>query len=487
MTFAPQLALLISALVAVITLSNWRYGLLSIIAIGVLQDVLRKLTPGAPPYYIVWSMAIFGLVAATALGRNALGAIRELWMGDNTLRRAFYLYFFIVVVQCLHSLVRWGSPIVPLFGVIFYLGPVLALLVVIGFAKQELWLNRFIKTYLVIMVPVCLTVYFSLLFKDVVPVLRDVGSFLGNELIIYDVGTILYSYPGLLRVGEIAAFHAAVCCAFLSVLMLEKSGWMSGRFWYAVLIILLVGAIVLTGRRKMLMALCVFWVFQFYFLSVFRRGISRQLIAILLMGLVFAVGIGFFGEGESSLYLQRGSTVFAGLDERLPTAIDLFLSALDRSGGMGLGAGVAAQGARFAGIDNSDLVGGSSESGLGLLVVELGLPGFLIILWLLFNLARVCMSKMKAVAATDDHLLLYTVSLASLLLANMATFAVATQLYGDYFVLITLGIVAGMFYSTITRANKKRALRIALLIRMSAQGGHQSPSTKELSHDGMAE
>lgn len=467
MTYAPVLALLISALVVVITMNNWRYGLLSIIAIGVLQDVLRKLTPEVPPYYIVWSMAIFGIVAVIALSRNALGGVRDLWMGDNTLRIAFYLYFFIVSVQCLHSLIRWGSPIVPLFGAIFYLGPVVALLVVIGFARQELWLDRFIKTYLVIMVPVCLTVYLSLLFKDAVPMLRDVGSFLGRELIIYDVGTILYSYPGLLRVGEIAAFHAAVCCAFLSMLLLQKRGWMSGRLWYAMLIILLVGAIILTGRRKMLMALCIFWVLQFYFLSFMRRGMSRQLIAILVTGLVFSIGIGFFGEGETSLYLQRGSTVFAGLNERLPTAFNLFSSAIGRSDGLGLGAGVAAQGARFAGIDNSMLVGGASESGLGLLVVELGLPGFFIVLWLLINLARVCMSKMKAVSEIDDHLLLYTVSFAALLLANMATFAVATQLYGDYFVLITLGVVAGMFYSTINLAMKQRAKRIALLINLS--------------------
>lgn len=466
---APLIAVILTAMVALLTLGNWRYGLLCIIVIGVMQDVLRKLTPEAPPFYIVWSMLAFGFVAAVALGRNALGSLRELWMGDDTLKVAFYLYFLVVIVQCLHSLLRWESPLVPLFGLIFYLGPVVALLVVIGFAKQEIWLNRFIGTYLLIMVPVCLTVYLSLLFKDSVPVLRDVGSFLGNQLVIYDVGTVLYSYPGLLRVGEIAAFHAAVCCAFLSMLMLGKTGWLRGRLWYALLIIALVGAIALTGRRKMLMALCIFWVLQFYFLTALRGGASRQAVVILVLGLVFSVAIGLAGESETSLYLQRGSTVFSGMDERVSTAINLFLSAIDRSSGVGLGAGIAAQGARFAGIDNSLFVGGSSESGIGLLVVELGIPGFIIIVWLLFNLARVVVAKLKAVARIDDHLLLYAVSFAALLLANMATFSVATQLYGDYFVLITLGVVAGMLYSTINRGIRKRALYIAILAQVSAR------------------
>ncbi|MCB1702340.1 MAG: hypothetical protein H6985_05995 [Pseudomonadales bacterium] len=469
MVSAPLIAVILTAMVALLTLGNWRYGLLCIIVIGVMQDVLRKLTPEAPPFYIVWSMLAFGFVAAVALGRNALGSLRELWMGDDTLKVAFYLYFLVVIVQCLHSLLRWESPLVPLFGLIFYLGPVVALLVVIGFAKQEIWLNRFIGTYLLIMVPVCLTVYLSLLFKDSVPVLRDVGSFLGNQLVIYDVGTVLYSYPGLLRVGEIAAFHAAVCCAFLSMLMLGKTGWLRGRLWYALLIIALVGAIALTGRRKMLMALCIFWVLQFYFLTALRGGASRQAVVILVLGLVFSVAIGLAGESETSLYLQRGSTVFSGMDERVSTAINLFLSAIDRSSGVGLGAGIAAQGARFAGIDNSLFVGGSSESGIGLLVVELGIPGFIIIVWLLFNLARVVVAKLKAVARIDDHLLLYAVSFAALLLANMATFSVATQLYGDYFVLITLGVVAGMLYSTINRGIRKRALYIAILAQVSAR------------------
>ena len=469
MVSAPLIAVILTAMVALLTLGNWRYGLLCIIVIGVMQDVLRKLTPEAPPFYIVWSMLAFGFVAAVALGRNALGSLRELWMGDDTLKVAFYLYFLVVIVQCLHSLLRWESPLVPLFGLIFYLGPVVALLVVIGFAKQEIWLNRFIGTYLLIMVPVCLTVYLSLLFKDSVPVLRDVGSFLGNQLVIYDVGTVLYSYPGLLRVGEIAAFHAAVCCAFLSMLMLGKTGWLRGRLWYALLIIALVGAIALTGRRKMLMALCIFWVLQFYFLTALRGGASRQAVVILVLGLVFSVAIGLAGESETSLYLQRGSTVFSGMDERVSTAINLFLSAIDRSSGVGLGSGIAAQGARFAGIDNSLFVGGSSESGIGLLVVELGIPGFIIIVWLLFNLARVVVAKLKAVARIDDHLLLYAVSFAALLLANMATFSVATQLYGDYFVLITLGVVAGMLYSTINRGIRKRALYIAILAQVSAR------------------
>ena len=110
MVSAPLIAVILTAMVALLTLGNWRYGLLCIIVIGVMQDVLRKLTPEAPPFYIVWSMLAFGFVAAVALGRNALGSLRELWMGDDTLKVAFYLYFLVVIVQCLHSLLLFERP-----------------------------------------------------------------------------------------------------------------------------------------------------------------------------------------------------------------------------------------------------------------------------------------------------------------------------------------------------------------------------------------
>ena len=62
------------------------------------------------------------------------------------------------------------------------------------------------------------------------------------------------------------------------------------------------------------------------------------------------------------------------------------------------------------------------------------------------------------IAEVDDTLLIQSVSYVALLLANAATFATATQLYGDYFVLITLGVLAGGLYACVYRASRRQLL-----------------------------
>jgi len=466
MSYAPLAALLITALVALTTLHNWRYGLLCIIGIGVLQDVLRKLTPAVPSYYLLWSMLMFMGVAVVAIARNELGSIRRLWFRDTQLESAFLLYLLLVLLHVVHSLVRWGSPVMPVFGLIFYLGPLLALWLVMAFARQPGWMERFIATYLCIMVPVSLTIYLSLLFHESIPVLRDVGSFLGQQLIIYDVGTILYSYPGLLRVGEIAAFHAAACAALLSMLLYQRNTARFKQLAYLALIVLLVGAIVLTGRRKMLMALSIFWVLQFVLLGVLRRGFTKRLLLVAALGLTFAVGIEVMSEGDSSaLYLERGTSVFGEVGARVDTSLMLFQSALGRSSWLGLGAGTASQGMRYTGIDMLRFVGGSSESGVGYIAVELGLPGIVVIAWLVWHLTRVLWKMLKRLAKAGDHNFLQAVTYTAFLVANLATFVTATQLYGDYFVLIVLGVFAGGLYAAIHNGVKKQLLLTYLLVQ----------------------
>ena len=445
------LVILFSAFVIGITLSNWRYGLLAVIPIGVLQDVLRKLTPGVPAYYILWSAALFALVVGTALSTSSL-RVRLLWLDDQRLKKAFNLFFLVILLQVGNALIRWGNPAVPVFGLVFYFGPFVALLAVIVFAQHPVWIQRFIRVYLCVMVPACLTVYLSKWFQGSVPIFKELGEFTGQRLMIYDVGSVLYSYSGLFRVGEIAAFHAATCAALLTILILKKNQLTGARVLYSILVALLIGAIILTGRRKMLMVLSIFWVVQMFLLAYPRYGMSRFTLSLLFLGLIISAGIGMFDQGESSLYLQRGKTVFSSVQGRAETAFSLFTSALSRSDGIGLGAGIASQGARYAGINNSRAVGGSSESGIGLLAVELGIPGILVIGWLLYCMGTFLWRKLQFIAHVHQELYLYSASFSALLIANLAAFSVATQLYGDFFVLIILGAIGGMLYALIYHA-----------------------------------
>ena len=433
----------ITLAIALLALADWRRALLGVIIVGVLQDALRKLTPGAPAFYIVWATAVYLAVIAIAMLSRSLPPLRSIYLHDHSVRNAWIAFFILIALQMLNALVRTGNPIVPLFGAVFYLGPPVAMLVAVGYFSGERQLRRFLGFYVLIFLPACLTVYLSPSFQDAWPVLRDVGTFTRSQLYIYDVGTILESYSGILRTGEIAAWHAATAAIFLVTLFLTAR---RRRHWLitTILVALMIGVIVLTGRRKMLMALSVFFVVQWALLAWLRKGMGKIAVVIILVGTLSSYSLTLLEPtSEANLYVQRSSTVFGEATGRVGLALDLMKWAFIRSGGLGLGAGTAAQGARYAGVDQSKQAGGSSEAGLGMIMAELGILGVIVCIWLLIAFCRNILRNLKVLASTEPRLALYQVSFFSFLFANMMTFTVDTQIYSDFFVLVILGTVAG--------------------------------------------
>lgn len=437
------LASIITLAIALLALADWRRALLAVIVVGVLQDVLRKLTPGAPTFYIVWATAVYLAVVAIAILGRSLPPLRTIYLHDRPVKNAWIAFFVLIALQMLNALVRTGNPVVPLFGAMFYLGPAAAMLVAYGYFSGEWQLRRFLGLYILILVPTCLTVYLSPTFQDAWPVLRDVGTFTGNQLIIYDMGNILQSYSGILRTGEVASWHAATAAIFLVTITLtarRRPKWLLT----AILVALMIGVIVLTGRRKMLMALAVFFVVQWALLAWLRKGMGKVAVLTTLVGILSSYSLTLLEPTSgANLYVQRSTTVFGDAAGRMGLALELMKSALIRSSGLGLGAGSAAQGTRHAGIEASKQVGGSSESGLGMLMVELGVPGVVMAFLLVAVVSRNILRNLKPLASLEPRLALYQVSFLSFLFANMMTFTVATQIYGDFFVLVILGTIAG--------------------------------------------
>jgi len=449
------LTALISLIAVGLILTDWRKALPLLFAIGILQDVFRKLTPDAPAAYIVWIGALFGLVALVAYSRGTLrGRWNGLALGNAGLRQAWSLFALVVVAQAVHAALRWGNPLIGVLGMIFYLGPLLALMVGMAYASTLNRIDRLLKTYVLIMAPAALTVYLAEHYGSQWLVLRDIGVQTGTQIIIFHGGQALESLSGVFRVGELAAWHAATSIAFMSILILRRpnllrligAGLLGG---------LLIGAIVLTGRRKMLMTLTIFFSFQWILLLLLRKGLTRLSGGALTFAFTLAVAFSFLGHDQGDMqratYVERGLSVYESTNERLDTTLDLIQSAWNRSGGIGVGAGVAGQGSRYAGGGDvaAQAVGGAAEAGLGFIIVELGLPGVLAMVWLVYRLGLRLWQGLRMLARVNPPLLIYAVSFAALLIANLSTFGVAVQLYSDYVVLITLGLVAGMLFSLV--------------------------------------
>ncbi len=441
----PLFTLLISALQALVTSANWRKGLLFVLLIGVLQDPFRKLAPGIPAYYMLWAAALFGVVFFLAWSQRSLGRMGYLALGDR--RLAFYgrLLLLLLLLHAVHAFLRWGSPVIPVLGMVFYMAPVIGLWVGMAYARSEVDIRRFLWFYALLYTMAVFTVYLSPDYKDIYPVLQEIGSFEGRELRIYDMGTVMYSYSGIFRVGETAAWHAATAAIFWIILAM-RSPSLAFRILVAVLVVALVGAIFLTGRRKMLMSLSLFIVLFSAILIFMRGGGGKVVVMMVILGVIGSFGLQLLEKDQhSSLYMQRGATVFSGVEERVGTSIKLFYSAINRAQGVGLGVGVASQGGRYAG-GGRPSVGGAGEAGIGQIVLEIGLLGLLLLVLLLWRLARRTWHLLLTLGNKNPSLQIYGAAFSAFILANVATYAVATQLYGDPFVLLMIGLTAGMLF-----------------------------------------
>jgi hypothetical protein len=411
------------------------------LAAGFLQDPLRKLETEHSVYFVLGAGIVFSFVMISAWSR--LGPRPSvIFANDRQLEQAWKLFFLVCVLQMIHTFVRWGNLYLVALGFISYFLPIGALLLGCYYARSMDNVERFLKTYCAIAVPWALTVYLSYWFGGDWDVLRDMGWFFGKELRIYDLGTVLRSNPGLFRVGEIAAWHAATAAALLIAFSMRRTTTFS-RLLFAVLVVALIGAIVLTGRRKMLVTIIIFAGSYSALLVYLRHGLTRNVFFLVLAAACGALII-VYNEPDTSqlLYVRHSVSVFEQLVDRGILAINLFFSGLWKFDLIGAGAGVSAQGSQYFG-GGVAIVGGSAESGLGKISTELGLPGLIAIVVLGSVLMRQLLRGARYASICTPHWNEVIVALLSLLIANMATFFVATQVYGDTFILLLLGFFTG--------------------------------------------
>ena len=448
-----KVAILIVIGACALAFRRWRDGFLLCVVVALVQDPLRKLVPGEPVYFVVLVGVVFGatwlsaLHAGVRLGPNA---IRGWW---RQVALPFSLFVAIVVLQAMHSYARFGSPVVTGIGLMAYLAPVFALALSYQFAVRFglRGMRRLYGLYALLVALWLATVYAEYLGLDSA-VLGEVGE----GLRIYDMGTVLKAYSGLFRSSEIAAWHGATL-ACLAFMLLTGQRLSLPRLAMAIAIVaFVVGLGVLTGRRKMLVEIAVFLLSYYALLTWFGRGKAKVSMAIFAgaVGVYLLVGSGFVldsGDDETrlplttdsryELYAKRGSTVAGDIPERFQ---ELGLApvqwAINSFGVLGAGIGTGSQGTQHFG---KTVNSGAAEGGLGKITMELGVPGLVTMLWLLAAFARYVWRLLEALSRASPGHARLAYGLVAYLVANAAAFSVATQAYGDLFVLLMLGWAAG--------------------------------------------
>jgi hypothetical protein len=460
-------------LTGLLTLLDWRKGLIMCVLMGVAQDPLRKLAPNQPVYYVVLVGGIFGIawLRAALIGVPLSPSVIVGW--KQNLKVPFSLFVFLVLVQAMHSFARYDSILMPGIGLLVWLAPIPAVLLAYQFAARRGLLA--IRSWMLVYIVVALISLSGVYLEYEGFQWRTLGE-IGEGQIIYDVGTVLKAYSGFYRASEIAAWHAAAIACFIFMLSVGKKPTVARVVSALMLIGLLISLGILTGRRKMLVEITVFISVYLFLVAWLQRGTARLAMAVLLAGAIGYIGIvGFVApdlvqhSASKSMHLEnaqriegyaaRGQSVFADLPARVnELGVQPVLWALDRYGWLGAGLGTGSQGTNAIGEANN-IDRGPSEGGLGKITMELGVPGLFMVAWLVIALARHVYRQIQTVAKLSPQHARMAFGLIAFLVANAATFSVATQAYSDLFILLILGWCLGFVLAMPVLATKGDGVR----------------------------
>ena len=442
-----ELAFSLVAVPVIWALAEWRLALLLCLSTAILQDPLRKLTPDQPVLFVAFVGAVFGAACVGAWARGNRLNLKSVLGRDRRLAIVFSIMLLLIVVQALNSYLRFDNLSLTLIGLATYILPIpaIALAYLLVFRQGEFRINQFMKWYIVCVTLALTTVCLEFLGYDW-PVLGQVGT----KLLIFDTatGAVLTPSSGLFRASEIAAWHAATAACFVLLVTLLRRITVRRLLTAVTFASVLIGIGILTGRRKIVMELVVFIGTYFILWAILEKRVGK--FAIIALTGAALVGYARFAselreevaiEGQSSnfsSYVERSQSVFHDAPSRfVALGIAPVMWAYDGFGLLGAGLGTGTQGALQFGGDAG--VAGVAEGGLGKITLELGVLGLCIIGWFGILLFRHFWQIMRAASRHSLRIGRLSFGLFSFLVANLATFSVATQAYSDFFILLILG------------------------------------------------
>jgi hypothetical protein len=435
-------------------IAEWRLALLLCLATAVLQDPLRKLTPQQSVVFVALVAVVFAAAWIAAWVRGVPLGPNSLFRRYRQLGMPLSLFALLIIVQACNSYLRFGNPMITGLGVLTYVLPIASIIFAyqLVFREGAFRIYQFMLWYIVLIGLALTTVYLETIYD--LPVLHQVGP----NLIIYDreTGAILHSFSGIFRAAEIAAWHAMTAACFVTVLALSRRTSLTRLLAAIIIVGLLIGIGILTGRRKIIMEFAVFASTYFILWITFEKGSSKLIVIPLTVAatIIYTSLAGVLREDDSlrpstesigySRYLARTESVFEDVPSRI---VELGLApimwAYDTYGLLGAGLGAGTQGTQYFGGGTADTGAAAAEGGLGKITLELGLPGLFVTGWLALSLFQLFWRTIRVASRHSRRMARLSFGLSSFLAANVAAFSVATQAYGDLFVLLILSWTLG--------------------------------------------
>lgn len=450
MTFL-LLLLLFAGLTLCLLSDDWKSGLLWTVAIGFAQDPIRKLTPGQPSLMVGLVLVAFLMCAFAVYQARRQFDLRYLFWTSPQLFDLIPFFVLLLFAQAVNSFVRFGSPPLVLIGLSFYVAPAIALWMGFHVGRDLSTLRNILLVYFLFSFVFAFTILLDFQGVDV-PAFKEVGS---GILITFEGGS-KSGASGLWRTSEIASWHLATAACFGIILAFSERD-VGKQILYLSMAVVFSVLSVTTGRRK---AQVLIFAFVGIYLLLFSRQASPASRERLIMSVLGGVGISYaivsmllldLLGSNYEIFLRRAFTARDELGVRVKDqGLTAFLKAFEVGGGFGLGLGAGTNLGNFnAGANRAAVrsLGYVAEGGGGRLVVELGLPGVLLIGWILTVSLQLLWRNFRLIRYLPSEEIGLLMGCLSFGLANLLFFFSAAQLYNDPFVLVLLGISIGPILS----------------------------------------
>jgi hypothetical protein len=446
----------------VIALQNWRVGLLLCIVAGILQDPIRKVTPGTPAYLVMAFVPIYAcmFIALFKERRVFRGFFRD-YPQSMTIAQLYFLTLAISSIQTL----TYGLQVVSAIavGLTFYVGWIPAFFLGFYFLREsyrelERPLIVFGALTSVMLVGVPLE-YLGLRFSE---------SWLGMVATTgewrrwYNDTQWVAMMSGFYRAPEIMAWHAATLVMVSIYLLVRRPAfapyWVMQAAWG-------LACVFLGGRRKMFFIVLIFGVLLLLLAESRRRG-GVFFYLVFVSAIVFFISILFV----DSRYLETAESGLVGANARIASHAVTGPSWLfGVVGPFGFGVGTKSQGTQHleAELADTPLIEGGFEK----VLVELGIVGTLVLVLFGASMVRLVTVAFRRVwSARMDSTPL--AALAAFLLANAMAYLVAFQVYGDPLIGFFLGFALGLVLSA---SRLVRTAKPAASLSDGAGAARQSP------------
>lgn len=441
------LLILFAGLAVSLLNDDWKSGFLWTIAIGFCQDPIRKLTPGQPTFMVGLVLIAFLACSLFIYQERGKFDLKYIFWTSPQLLDVIPYFVVLLLAQAVNSFMRFGSPSLVAIGLSFYIAPAIALWVGFHVGRDLSLLRRILIFYIILSSIFAFTVLLDFRGVDI-PVFEEVGT---GILITFEGGS-KSGASGFWRTSEIASWHLAAAACFSIILTFSDRdvGW---QILYISIAVIFSVLSVTTGRRKSQVLIVAFLGIYLLIFSRLSSPASRERVIMSVLGgvgLSFAVVSMFLLDllgSNFEIFLSRSSTSTNELGDRLQSqGLTAFMKGFQVGGGLGLGLGAGSNLGNFdAGVNRAAIrsLGFVAEGGGGRLIVELGIPGILMIGWILLGSLQMLWRNFRLIRFLPSEEIALVAGTLSFGLANIVFFFSAAQLYSDPFILIMLGFSIG--------------------------------------------